>query len=90
MKTDKLIFGAAYYSEYLPYDRVDEDMRMMVEAGMNTIRIAESTWSTLEPHDNIYDFSHIDKMLAAAKKHGLSVPVNDWLYEKIMEMEAAY
>lgn len=25
-----------------------------------------------------------------AKKHGLSVPVNDWLYEKIMEMEAAY
>ena len=25
-----------------------------------------------------------------AQKHGLSVPVNDWLYEKIAEMEAAY
>ena len=25
-----------------------------------------------------------------AVKHGLSVPVNDWLYEKIKEMEAAY
>ena len=25
-----------------------------------------------------------------AQTHGLSVPVNDWLYEKIMEMEAAY
>ena len=80
MKTDKLIFGAAYYSEYLPYDRVDEDMRMMVEAGMNTIRIAESTWSTLEPHDNIFDFSHIDKMLAAAKKHGLSVIIGTPTY----------
>jgi len=80
MKTDKLLFGAAYYSEYLPYDRIDEDMRMMVEAGMNTIRIAESTWSTLEPHDDVYDFTHIDKMLAAAKKYGLSVIVGTPTY----------
>jgi len=25
-----------------------------------------------------------------AKKHGISVPVNDWLYERVQEMEAAY
>ena len=25
-----------------------------------------------------------------AAKHGIEVPVNDWLYQKIMEMEAAY
>ena len=73
MKTDKLLFGAAYYSEYLPYDRVDEDMAMMKEAGMNTIRIAESTWSTLEPQEGVYDFSHIDKMLDTAAKYGISV-----------------
>lgn len=35
MKTDKLYFGAAYYSEYLPYDRVEKDMEMMEKAGMN-------------------------------------------------------
>lgn len=29
MKTDHLLFGAAYYSEYLPYDRVEKDMEMM-------------------------------------------------------------
>ena len=51
MKTDKLYFGAAYYSEYLPYDRVEKDMEMMEKAGMNVIRIAESTWSTLEPQE---------------------------------------
>ena len=51
MKTEKLYFGAAYYSEYLPYDRVEKDMEMMEKAGMNVIRIAESTWSTLEPQD---------------------------------------
>jgi len=25
-----------------------------------------------------------------AGKHGISVPVNNWLYEKIMDMEAGY
>ena len=25
-----------------------------------------------------------------AKKHGIPVPVNDWLYHTILEMEAAY
>ena len=29
MKTDKIYFGAAYYDEYLPYDRIDQDMKMM-------------------------------------------------------------
>ena len=52
MRTDHLLFGAAYYLEYLPYDRLETDMEMMERAGMNTIRIAESTWSTLEPSDN--------------------------------------
>ena len=68
MKTDHLLFGAAYYSEYLPYDRVEKDMEMMEKAGMNTIRIAESTWSTIEPKDGIFDFTHLDKMLEAAAR----------------------
>ena len=51
-EADHILFGAAYYDEYLMMkgiDRVDEDMRMMKEAGLNVIRIAESTWSTCEP-----------------------------------------
>lgn len=95
MKTDHLLFGAAYYSEYLPYERIEEDMKMMVKAGMNTIRIAESTWSTLEPFDDVYDFTHLDKMLAAAKKYGLSVIVGtptyaipSWLYKKYPDILA--
>lgn len=80
MKTDKLLFGAAYYSEYLPYNRVEKDMEMMERAGMNTIRIAESTWSTLEPEDGVFDFTHIDQMLAAAGRHHLSVIIGTPTY----------
>ena len=51
MKTDRLLFGAAYYDEYLPCDRIETDMEMMSKANINTIRIAESTWSTWEPQE---------------------------------------
>lgn len=67
------LFGAAYYDEYMPYDRIEEDMQMMKKAGFNVIRIAESTWSTLEPKENVFDFTHIDRMLSAAEKYGMMV-----------------
>ena len=54
MKQDFLLFGAAYYDEYMPYDRIDKDMELLKEAGMNVIRIAESTWSTWEPEDGVF------------------------------------
>lgn len=64
----ELLFGAAYYTEYMPYDRVEKDLDMMKQAGMNVVRIAESTWSTLEPEDNVYDFTCIDRVLDEAEK----------------------
>ncbi|MPN44718.1 hypothetical protein SDC9_192283 [bioreactor metagenome] len=33
-------------------------------------------------------FSGTVRRLAA--KHGLAVPVNDWLYQRVLEMESAY
>lgn len=95
MKTDKLIYGAAYYDEYMPYDRIEKDMEMIARAGMNTIRIAESTWSTWEPQEGIFDFTHLRRMLDTAKKHGLSVIVGTptyavptWLVRKCPEVLA--
>ena len=54
----ELLFGAAYYDEYMPYDRLQQDVAMMKKAGINTVRIAESTWSTCEPQEGVFDFSH--------------------------------
>lgn len=86
---EELLFGAAYYPEYMPYDRVDEDLKMMKKAGMNVIRIAESTWSTLEPEEGIFDFSYIDETLDAAEKYEMQViigtptyAVPSWLVKK--------
>lgn len=80
MKTDRIFFGAAYYDEYLPYERIELDFQMMKDAGMNTIRIAESTWSTLEPSEGTYDFTHLDRMLDAADRFGLNVIIGTPTY----------
>ena len=50
MNVEHLLFGAAYYAEYLPYERVEQDMEMMERAGLNVIRIADSTTSTWDPN----------------------------------------
>ena len=80
MKTDQLLFGAAYYDEYLPYDRIETDMKMMKKANINVIRIAESTWSTWEPQEGVFDFTHLHRMLTASAAHGISVIVGTPTY----------
>ena len=77
---DRLIFGCAYYDEYMPYERVDKDMSMMKSAGINTIRIAESTWSTLEPQPGVFDFSYVDRVLDAAGRFDIQVIVGTPTY----------
>jgi len=59
---------------------VDKDMSMMKSAGITTIRIAESTWSTLEPQPGVFDFSHVDRVLEAAGRFGIQVIVGTPTY----------
>lgn len=77
---DKFLYGVAYYDEYMPYDRIEEDFKMMKKAGFNVVRIAESTWSTLQPKPDTFDFTHIDRMLDAAEKYGMYVLVGTPTY----------
>ncbi len=77
---NRLLYGAAYYDEYMPEDRLEKDMVLLQEAGFNLIRIAESTWSTWEPQDGVFDFSKLRRVLSAAQAHGISVIVGTPTY----------
>ncbi|OMF27158.1 beta-galactosidase [Paenibacillus sp. FSL H8-0548] len=77
---NKLMYGVAYYDEYMPYERLDEDIRMMKEAGINVVRIAESTWSTHEPQNGVFDFSSVDKVLDAMHQAEIAVIVGTPTY----------
>ncbi len=95
MYLDQTLFGAAYYDEYMPYDRIETDFKLMKEAGMNVIRIAESTWSTWEPENNVFDFTHLHRMLDAALKYDINVIIGTptyavpaWLVKKYPDIMA--
>ena len=70
---DTLRYGAAYYYEYMPQDRIEKDVRLMKAAGINTVRVAESTWGVWEPRDGVFDFSRLDRVLDAMEGAGIGV-----------------
>lgn len=88
-----VVYGTAYYPEYMPYDRMETDMQMMKQAGMNTIRIGESTWSTWEPHEGEFHFELLKRTIETAQQYELSVIVGTptyavpaWLVKKYPEV----
>lgn len=70
---DRPLYGAAYYSEYTPTDRLDEDIRLMKKAGLTVVRVGESTWSLFEPMDGQFEFAWMDRILDAMYKAGIRV-----------------
>ncbi len=91
----KLLYGVAYYDEYMPYQRLDKDILMMKAAGINVVRIAESTWSTVEPAEGVFNFTHIDRVLDAMQQAGIYVIIGtptyaipSWLVKKYPDILA--
>src|SRR5450432_46792 len=79
-KFDNILYGVAYYYEYMPYERLDKDIQMMKDAGISVVRIAESTWGVWEPQDGVFDFSKLDRVLDAMNKAGIKVIVGTPTY----------
>ncbi|GAF38905.1 beta-galactosidase [Agrilactobacillus composti DSM 18527 = JCM 14202] len=93
MVLQDFLYGAAYYYEYLPYDRLDKDIEMMQAANINVVRIGESTWSTYEPQEGVFDFSKLDKVVDAMNAAGIKVIIGTptyaiptWLAKKYPEV----
>jgi beta-galactosidase len=84
-----VLYGAAYYHEYMPYDRLDKDVALMKAAGFTCVRLGESTWSSWEPRDGDFQFAWMDRIVDAFGKAGIKVimgtptySVPAWLYKK--------
>ncbi|MYM95024.1 beta-galactosidase [Duganella vulcania] len=68
-----VLYGTAYYHEYMPYERLDKDVQMMKEAGFNVVRLGESTWSLWEPEDGRFEYAWMDRVIDAMGKAGIKV-----------------
>src|SRR5262245_42146612 len=90
-----VLFGAAYYHEYMPYPRLERDMDLMQAAHFSVIRVGESVWSTWEPEDGQFNLEWLAPILDAAHARGISVVIGTpsyavppWLRRKYPETTA--
>jgi beta-galactosidase len=86
---ETVLYGASYYHEYMPVERLDKDVEMMKKAGITVVRVGESTWSSWEPQDGKFEYQWIDRVLDAMHKAGIKVIVGTptysippWLFKK--------
>ena len=74
-----VLYGAAYYNEYMPGDdadhaaRLDKDVALMKDAGLNVVRMGEFTWSLWEPEDGRFETAWMDRVVDAMGKAGIKV-----------------
>jgi beta-galactosidase len=92
-KFDDILYGAAYYHEYMPYERLDEDIRLMKEAGINYVRMGESTWQLWEPREGEFEYAWMDRVVDKMHKAGIKIimgtptySIPAWLYRKHPEI----
>jgi beta-galactosidase len=85
----RLHLGAAYYPEHWPEERWPEDIRLMKEAALTVVRMAEFAWSTMEPSAGKFNFAWleraIEKLATAGIVSVLGTPTAAppaWLVEK--------
>jgi beta-galactosidase len=91
----KLLYGAAYYNEYHPYERLNDDFKLMDEAQLSVLRVGESVWGTWEPSEGTFDLEWLEPILDKAHAGGISViigtptyAVPSWLFKKHPEIVA--
>lgn len=87
-KMETVLYGVAYYPEYMPTDRLDKDVELMQKAGITVVRVGESTWSSWEPRDGEFQFAWMERVLDRLHKAGIKVilgtptySIPTWLYK---------
>ncbi len=92
-----MLYGVAYYHEYQPYERVQEDVRRMSEAGLTVVRLGESTWASWEPRDGHFEFAWMDRVIDAIAQAGIKIifgtptyAIPPWMQRQHPELMARY
>lgn len=70
---NRYFMGTAYYPEWWPEREWETDFREMQDLGINTVRMGEFAWAIYEPAPGKFAFSWMDRAIALANRHGISV-----------------
>lgn len=69
----KLYHGAAFYPELWDEKTIKDDIKMIVDTGINIVRIGEFWWSKIEPAKGAIDTTFITNILDLLYENGIDV-----------------
>jgi beta-galactosidase len=88
-----LLLGVDYYPDQTPENLWEEDARMISEAGLTNVRVAEFAWALLEPSEGKLEFNWLHRSIDLLHKHSIAVILGTpsaapppWLSEKYPEI----
>ncbi|MGW2277749.1 beta-galactosidase [Streptomyces sp. NPDC001770] len=71
--SSRLSYGADYNPEQWPREVWEEDVRLMREAGVNTVSLAIFSWARLQPTQDSWDFGWLDEVMDLLHAGGIGV-----------------
>ena len=69
----EVLYGGDYNPEQWPEHIWEEDMRLFKNANINIVTLNVFSWASLQPSENEYDFSKLDRIMQLVKENGLKV-----------------
>lgn len=69
----RILFGGDYNPEQWPEETWPEDVRLMTEAGVNSVTLGVFSWSRLEPEPGAREFGWLDRLMDLMADHGIGV-----------------
>lgn len=70
---DHFLFGGDWNPEQWPEDTWEHDLDMLEDAHINEVTINVFSWALLQPAEDRYDFSMLDKIVALLVKHDFNI-----------------
>lgn len=88
-----IAFGGDYNPDQWSEDIWDDDIRLMKQAGVNTVALAIFSWDRIQPTEDRWDFGWLDRIIDKLGNAGIVVDLASatataplWLYESHPEV----
>src|SRR5277367_4838909 len=77
----------------MPYERLEQDVQLMQQAGISVVRVGESSWGLWEPEEDKFEYAWMDRVVDRMHQAGIRVilgtptySIPAWLYKKHPEI----
>ncbi|MCR5031453.1 MAG: beta-galactosidase, partial [Lachnospiraceae bacterium] len=72
-KVTEILYGGDYNPEQWPQEVRDEDMRLLSGAGVNVVTLNVFSWAKLQPSEERYDFTDLDRIVKQVTEQGMKI-----------------